>query len=87
MLKQPSQQEKEANLSISTPSRPSKLPPVELTENAHSVFIRRYARRDMTGQPIETVEDTFWRVAYHIAQSEEVWGETTPPPPRSFTAC
>ena len=75
MLKQPSQQEKEANLSISTPSRPSKLPPVELTENAHSVFIRRYARRDMTGQPIETVEDTFWRVAYHIAQSEEVWGE------------
>jgi ribonucleoside-diphosphate reductase alpha chain len=64
---------KEAHLTISTPKRPKKLPAIELTENAHSVFIRRYARRDMSGNPSETVEDTFWRVAYHIAQTEETW--------------
>jgi ribonucleoside-diphosphate reductase alpha chain len=66
---------KEASLLISTPKRPKKLPPIELTENAHSVFIRRYARRGMDGEPIEAVEDTFWRVAYHIAISEETWNQ------------
>ena len=64
---------KEAVIKISTPKRPKNLPAVELTDNAHSVFIRRYARRDMQGQPIETVEDTFWRVAYHIAKIEAHW--------------
>jgi len=63
-----------------TPERPADLPPVDLTENAHSVFIRRYARRDLTGKPLEEVEDTFWRVAYHIAAAEQEWnsdfGET-----------
>ena len=66
---------KEAVIKISTPKRPKNLPAVELTDNAHSVFIRRYARRDMQGQPIETVEDTFWRVAYHIAKIEELWDQ------------
>jgi ribonucleoside-diphosphate reductase alpha chain len=65
----------DAQLLISTPKRPENLPPIELTENAHSVFIRRYARRNMDGEPIETVEDTFWRVAYNIAKIEEDWNE------------
>jgi ribonucleoside-diphosphate reductase alpha chain len=56
-----------------TPKRPAALPPVDLTENAHSVFIRRYARRNLQGDPVETVEDTFWRVAYHVAAAEENW--------------
>ncbi|MEN8241349.1 MAG: adenosylcobalamin-dependent ribonucleoside-diphosphate reductase [Chloroflexota bacterium] len=60
----------EAVISISTPKRPKSLPAIELTDNAHSVFIRRYARRSMQGEPIESVEDTFWRVAYHIASVE-----------------
>lgn len=57
-----------------TPPRPSDLLEVELTENARQVFMRRYARRGSDGEPIETVEDTFWRVAYHVAVAEETWG-------------
>jgi len=60
-------------ITISTPKRPASLPPVELTENAHDVFIRRYSRRDLEGNPLETVEETFWRVAYHIAAAEMPW--------------
>jgi ribonucleoside-diphosphate reductase alpha chain len=48
---------------------------VDLTENAHSVFIRRYARRNMKGEPIEEVEDTFWRVAYHVASADNNWND------------
>jgi ribonucleoside-diphosphate reductase alpha chain len=65
--------EKKTNLPISTPQRPSSLPPVDLTDNAYRVFIRRYARRNMDGEPIEDVEQTFWRVAYHIASAGAEW--------------
>jgi len=64
------------DLQISTPQRPSSLPPVELTENAYSVFIRRYARRNLSGEPIEEVEDTFWRVAYHVAAAGAEWDDS-----------
>src|SRR5690554_5571489 len=57
-----------------TPPLPDDLPPVELTENARQVLIRRYVRRNDEGQPAETVEEMFWRVAYHIAVVEEKWG-------------
>ncbi|MDH5607468.1 MAG: adenosylcobalamin-dependent ribonucleoside-diphosphate reductase, partial [Anaerolineae bacterium] len=74
MLKESSTPNKFAGL-LPTPERPAHLDPVELTENAHSVFMRRYARRNMQGQPVEQVEDTFWRVAYHVASVEETWGD------------
>ncbi len=48
--------------------------PVRLTDNAREVFIRRYTRRGADGQLLETIEETFWRVAYHIAKVEEQWG-------------
>ncbi len=35
--------------------------------------MRRYVRRDKDGQPAETVEETFWRVAFHVAKAEELW--------------
>jgi ribonucleoside-diphosphate reductase alpha chain len=44
---------------------------VELTENARQVLVRRYVRRGDDGNPAETVEEMFWRVAYHIAKAEE----------------
>ncbi len=52
---------------------PKDLPKVDLTDNARQVLIKRYVRRGTDGQPAETVEEMFWRVAYHIAQVEEKW--------------
>ncbi|MBE3117188.1 MAG: hypothetical protein IMZ50_00350, partial [Candidatus Atribacteria bacterium] len=56
---------------LSTPPVPNDLPGVELTENARQVLVRRYVRRGDDGNPAETVEEMFWRVAYHIAKAEE----------------
>jgi ribonucleoside-diphosphate reductase alpha chain len=57
--------------SLSTPPIPADLLTVELTENARQVLVRRYVRRGDDGNPAETVEEMFWRVAYHIARAEE----------------
>jgi len=59
---------------LPTPPMPKKLPKIELTENSRQVLMRRYVRRGDDGQPVETVEEMFWRVAYHIAKVEEIWG-------------
>ncbi len=59
---------------LSTPAVPTDLPPAELTENARQVLIRRYVRRGDDGNPVETVEEMFWRVAYHIALAEQDYG-------------
>ena len=59
---------------LPTPPMPKGLPNVELTDNARQVLIRRYVRRGDDGSPAETVEEMFWRVAYHIAKVEEQWG-------------
>jgi ribonucleoside-diphosphate reductase alpha chain len=60
---------------IPTPPMPRGLPKVDMTENARQVLVRRYVRRDDDGKPAETVEEMFWRVAWHIANVEEAWGE------------
>lgn len=60
---------------LPTPPLPQDLEAVELTENARQVLMRRYVRRDEDGKPVETVEEMFWRVAYHVAKVEELWGE------------
>jgi len=59
---------------LPTPPLPADLPKVDLTENARQVLIRRYVRRGDNGQPVETVEEMFWRVAYHVAKVETAWG-------------
>lgn len=59
---------------LSTPPLPDGARKVDLTENARQVFSRRYVRRGSDGSPTETVEETFWRVAYHVAKVEESWG-------------
>ena len=56
---------------LPTPPLPKDLPGIELSENAHEVLSRRYLRKGNDGQPIETVEEMFWRVAYHVAKVEE----------------
>lgn len=59
---------------LPTPPLPADLPKVELTENAQQVLIRRYVRRGDDGKPVETVEEMFWRVAWHVAKVEPIWG-------------
>jgi ribonucleoside-diphosphate reductase alpha chain len=59
---------------LPTPPIPADLPKVELTDNARQVLVRRYVRRGDDGKPAESVEEMFWRVAYHIARVEETWG-------------
>jgi ribonucleoside-diphosphate reductase alpha chain len=59
---------------LPTPPLPKGLPKANLSENASQVLIRRYVRRGADGAPAESVEEMFWRVAYHIARVEEAWG-------------
>ncbi len=58
---------------LPTPPIPDDLPAAELTENAQQVLVRRYVRRGDDGQPAESVEEMFWRVAYHVAKAEETY--------------
>ena len=60
---------------LPTPPIPKNAKKINLTENAKEVFTRRYVRKDKTGKPIETAEETFWRVAYHVSKVEEQWHE------------
>ncbi len=62
---------------LPTPAIPVDAPEVNLTENARQILVRRYVRRGQDGKPVESVEEMFWRVAYHIAAVEEKWGEDT----------
>ena len=65
---------KESAQEIKRPPLPPNAHPVQLTDNARTVLSKRYLRRDANGQPIETVEEMVWRVAYHVALAEESWG-------------
>lgn len=69
---QATQSKKEHGL-LPTPSLPANMPTVHLTENARQVLMRRYVRRGPDGKPAESVEEMFWRVAYHVAKVEEKW--------------
>jgi ribonucleotide reductase alpha subunit len=58
---------------LPTPTMPKGMPKAKLTDNARQVLERRYVRRGDDGKPAETVEEMFWRVAYHVARVEEMW--------------
>jgi len=44
--------------------------PVALSQNARLVLERRYLAKDDAGEPIESPEQMFARVAYSVAQAE-----------------
>jgi len=45
-----------------------------LSPNGLEVLKRRYLRKGPDGEPVETVEEMFHRVAGHVAASEATWG-------------
>lgn len=47
---------------------------MELTENARTVLAKRYLIKDENGNPVETPEDLFWRVAKTIADGDKAFG-------------
>lgn len=52
------------------PKHPSDLPDPQLSENALYIAKTRYALRNDKSEPIESVKEMFWRVAYNIAAAE-----------------
>lgn len=67
-----------------TPAPPAGLRPVTLTDNARTVLEKRYLRRGEDGRPVESIEEMFWRVAYHVATAEEESGEAVMPAAEKF---
>jgi ribonucleoside-diphosphate reductase alpha chain len=61
---------------LPTPPIPDDVESVYLSDNARQVLVRRYVRRGDDGKPAESVEEMFWRVAYHVAKVEEKWGSS-----------
>lgn len=53
---------------------PTDLPPAGLTDNARIVLGKRYLKKDEQGEPIESPETMFWRVAYSIARVDNHYG-------------
>src|SRR5574341_551080 len=49
---------------------------LDLSANAITVLERRYLVKDDEGQPVETPEDLFWRVARTIAAPDAAYGAT-----------
>ena len=74
MLHLPMSKDNKSGL-LPTPPLPAGIEQVDLSENARQVLIRRYVRRGRNGKPAESVEEMFWRVAYHVAKVEEAWGQ------------
>ncbi|MFQ5826393.1 MAG: adenosylcobalamin-dependent ribonucleoside-diphosphate reductase, partial [Dehalococcoidia bacterium] len=64
-----------------TPEKPPQTP-VPLTENARRVLERRYLKRDSQGNPDETPEDLFRRVAGNIASAELIYNPEADVRPR-----
>ncbi len=83
MFKELDKTVKETELS-NTPPIPKSLKSVVLSDNSRRVLTKRYLRRGKDGKPAETVEEMFWRVAYHIAAHEFNWEKEVQQRARQF---
>ncbi len=66
------------------PLPPDLMREIPLQENARTVLRKRYLRRGEDGQPVESEQEMFWRVAYHVAKAEEEHGGEAEPVARRF---
>lgn len=57
---------------------------IPLSDNARTVLRKRYLRRGEDGEPVETEQEMFWRVAYHVAKVEADYGQPIEPVARQF---
>ena len=57
---------------------------ISLSENSRKVLESRYLRRDVNGEPTETVAGMFYRVASHVASVEEQHGGDVEAMTRTF---
>ncbi len=48
-----------------------KVTKINLSENAKTIFEKRYSLKDENGKPKETLEESFYRVANHVANGEK----------------
>jgi ribonucleoside-diphosphate reductase alpha chain len=69
---------------MARPALPEDLNHIELSDNARTVLVKRYLRRDADGKPAETVEEMFWRVAWHVAEAEAENDSPVMPVARGF---
>ena len=54
-----------------TPPIPEDLPSIDLTENSRQILLKRYLRHGKNGEPVETIDEMFWRVAWHVSDTPE----------------
>ncbi|MCL4873919.1 vitamin B12-dependent ribonucleotide reductase [bacterium] len=46
------------------------VPRIDVNDNGRRVLEKRYLKRDVLGNPLETIEEMFWRVSSNIAEAE-----------------
>jgi len=69
---------------LPTPPIPDELPSIQLSENSRQVLTKRYIRKAKDGSPVETIDEMFWRVAYHVGKIEESWDQDVETQVRKF---
>ncbi len=60
---------------LPTPPIPEDVQSINLSENSYQVLSKRFLRKGKDGNPVESVEELFWRVAYHVTKIEEIWDQ------------
>ncbi len=60
---------------VQTPPMPGGMGDIVLSENSYKVLSLRFLRKGSDGKPVESPQEMLWRVAYHVAQVESLWGQ------------
>ena len=61
---------------LPTPPMPEDLPSIDLSDNSRQILSKRYLRRGKDGNPVEGIDEMFWRIAWHVADTEDAQGNT-----------